>query len=161
MDKKVEELYSLLVPLHQNRLIVPRSCIAEVIRYTAPEATEGMPSWCRGFVHWNDRQVPVICFENLCGMDAAPTGGRTRIAMFHAIAGLLQGGFFGILTEGFPQLVRVNPEVMEPADRQAWPEDGPVLCQIRMINEYPIIPDLDRLERLIHECLATVGASVA
>jgi hypothetical protein len=31
-----DELYSLLVPLAGERLIVPRACVAEVIGYQAP-----------------------------------------------------------------------------------------------------------------------------
>ena len=58
-----------------------------------------------------------------------------------------------MLTEGFPQLVRVNREVVQPAARQAWPENGPVICQIRMINEYPLIPDLEAIEDLIEDAL--------
>ena len=36
MSTEAEELYSLLVPLAGERLIVPRACVAEVVRYTAP-----------------------------------------------------------------------------------------------------------------------------
>ena len=32
---------------------------------------------------------------------------------------------------------------------EGWPEGAPVLCRIRMINEYPLIPDLESLERMI------------
>ena len=32
VENQVEELYSLLVPLNQVRLIVPRACVAEVVR---------------------------------------------------------------------------------------------------------------------------------
>ena len=34
MPDKLEDLYSLLVPLNGNRLIVPRACVAEVVRYS-------------------------------------------------------------------------------------------------------------------------------
>jgi chemosensory pili system protein ChpC len=95
----------------------------------------------------------VISFEELAGLTPAEPGGRTRVAILNAISGRLAGGFFGVLTEGFPQLVRVNREVVQPAARQAWPENGPVICQIRMINEYPLIPDLEVIEDLIEEAL--------
>jgi len=148
-----EELYSLLVPLNQERLIVPRACVAEVVRYTPLEADERAPPWLRGLMSWNGRQVPVISFEELAGLVPAEPGGRTRVTILSAISGRLAGGFFGVLTEGFPQLVRVNREVLQPAARQAWPENGPVICQIRMINEYPLIPDLEVIEDLIEEAL--------
>ena len=38
------ELYSLLVPLAQERLIVPRACVAEVVTWQAPEKMEGAPT---------------------------------------------------------------------------------------------------------------------
>ena len=88
----------------------------------------------------------MLSFEELCGREAGEPGGRTRVAIFNAIVGRLDTGYFGVLTEGFPQLVRVNREVMKLDERQAWPAEGPVVCQIRMINEYPLIPDLERIE---------------
>jgi chemosensory pili system protein ChpC len=149
----VDEIYCQLVPLRQLRLIVPRSCLAEVIRYTPPVRPWPGPGWFRGFVPWTTLKVPVISFEDLCGREAGEAGGRTRIAVFNAIAGKLDSGYYGVLTEGFPQLVRVNREVIRPDERQGWPADGPVVCQIRMINEYPLIPDLERVEELLARCL--------
>lgn len=150
----VEELYSLLIPLYQGRLIVPRACVAEVVRYMPPQDRPEGPSWFRGFVNWNERRVPVIRIEELCGLEAAPPGGRTRLAIFHCLSGSIAGGVFGVLTEGFPQLVRVNRDVMEIYDEHAWPDDGPVICQIRMINEFPLIPDLEKLELMVRDVIA-------
>ena len=154
MGQRVEELYSLLIPLHQGRLIVPRSCVAEVVRYTEPEERPNGPAWFRGHMRWNELEIPVIRIEELCGLEPAAPGGRTRLAIFHCATDSLAAGFFGVLTEGFPQLVRVNRDVMEVHDEHAWPDDGPIICQIRMINEYPLIPDLERIETLIQDCLA-------
>ena len=83
---------------------------------------------------------------------ALPTiSSRTRIVIFHAMGGKLQSGFFGILTQGFPQLVRVNAEVVRPDPSRSFPERSPVICQVRMVNETPLIPDLQRLEQMIAE----------
>lgn len=149
----IDEIYCQLIPLRQLRLLVPRSCLAEVMRFAPPERTGPGPAWFCGFVSWTTLRVPVISFEELCGRDPGEPGGRTRIAIFNAISGKLDSGYYGVLTEGFPQLVRVNREVIRLDDRHAWPADGPVVCQIRMINEYPLIPDLERIEELLHHCL--------
>jgi chemosensory pili system protein ChpC len=147
----IEEIYCQLIPLRQLRLIVPRTCVAEVVRYTAPERpSAGSSGWFRGFFGWNNLRIPLLSFEDLCGRQAAEPGGRTRIAIFSSLTGKLDSGYYGVMTEGFPQLVRVNREVMRLDERQAWPADGPVICQIRMINEYPLIPDLERVEELLH-----------
>ena len=154
MSNQVEELYSLLIPLHDGRLIVPRACVSEVIRYSPPDERPDGPAWFRGYVPWNGEDVPVIRVEDLCGLESAAPGGRTRLAIFNCLSDSLDCGAFGILTEGFPQLVRVNRQVMEAHDAHPWPEEGPIICQIRMINEYPLIPDLEKLERLIGDCIA-------
>ena len=44
MEQQNEELYSMLVPLHQHRLIVPRACVAEVVRYVPSERVAGEPA---------------------------------------------------------------------------------------------------------------------
>ncbi|MCK6370824.1 MAG: chemotaxis protein CheW [Gammaproteobacteria bacterium] len=157
LKQGIDEIYCQLIPLRQLRLIVPRSCLAEVIRYAPPERSSPAPEWFRGLVQWTTLKVPVLSFEELCGRSAGVPGGRTRIAIFNAISGKLDTGYYGVLTEGFPQLVRVNREVIRLDDRQPWPPDGPVVCQIRMINEYPLIPDLERVEELLHRCLEGRG----
>ncbi len=69
--------------------------------------------------------------------------------VFYASTGQLRSGFFGVLTQGFPQLVRVNEEVLKLEAKDGWPDDAPVLCRVRMINEYPLIPDLEKLESML------------
>ena len=126
MSWEPSELYSLLIPLEGERLLVPRVCVAEVIMFSSPErASEGddLPSWCLGRVEWNGRRVPVVSFEGISGDETQKRTGRTRIAIFHAIGKDLKIGYFGINTQGFPQLVRVNRDVFSlESDQPSWPE---------------------------------------
>ena len=146
-----EELYSLLVPLANERLIVPRACVAEVISYQAPAEMSNAPPWYLGLISWSGRSVPVVSFEGAFGQVLPTVSNRTRIVMFHAPGGKLQSGYFGMLTQGFPQLVRVNADVVRPDPSRSFPERSPVICQIHMVNETPLIPDLQRLEEMIAE----------
>jgi chemosensory pili system protein ChpC len=146
-----DELYSLLVPLAGERLIVPRACVAEVIGYQPPAEMTNAPPWYAGLVSWSGRSVPVVSFEGAFGQTLPVVSTRTRIVVFHAPGGKLQSGYFGMLTQGFPQLVRVNADVVRPDPSRSFPERSPVICQVRMINETPLIPDLQRLEEMIAE----------
>jgi len=150
-DSPANELFSLLVPLAEERLIVPRSCVAEVVTWTAPEPMEGAPPWYLGTLTWSGRPVPVISFETACGHAMPPPGGRTRIVILVALTSRLPGGYFGIVTQGFPQLVRVNSDVLKPDTARIFPERMPVICQVNMLNEAPLIPDFERLEQMISE----------
>ena len=149
MSAEAEELYSLLVPLADERLIVPRACVAEVVRYSKPDQEAGAHSWMLGTTNWNGRSLPVASFEGALGKDVPAVTGRTRIVVFIASSGQLKTGYFGALTQGFPQLVRVNRDVLKLDSTEGWPETAPVLCRVKMINEYPLIPDLEKLEAML------------
>jgi chemosensory pili system protein ChpC len=143
------ELYSLLVPLAEDRLIVPRACVVEVVRFSKPETEEGAHRWMLGTVNWNGRDLPVVSFEGALGKEVPAVTGRTRIVVFYGSTGALKTGFYGVLTQGFPQLVRVNEDVLKLHTTEGWPADAPVLCRVKMINEFPLIPDLEKLEAML------------
>ena len=149
MSAETEELYSLLVPLADDRLIVPRACVVEVVRFARPDHEAGAHDWMLGTVNWNGRDLPVVSFEGLMGKAVPAATGRTRIVVFYASGGELKTGFFGVLTQGFPQLVRVNKDVLQLHTTEGWPSEAPVLCRVKMINEFPLIPDLEKLETLL------------
>lgn len=144
-----QELYSLLIPLVDERLIVPRACVAEVVRYTPPSHRDGQQNWMLGTISWNGRELPVVSYEGAIGRDIPSPTGRTRVVVFHGSTGNVRAGYFGVLTQGFPQLVRVNEEVLKFESSEGWPAEAPVLCRVKMINEFPLIPNLEGLERMI------------
>jgi chemosensory pili system protein ChpC len=151
VSDETQELYSLLVPLADDRLIVPRACVVEVVRFTQPNTEAGAHSWMLGNVNWNGRELPVASFEGALGKEIPVATGRTRIVVFYATSGQLKTGYFGVLTQGFPQLVRVNKDVLQLDATEGWPESAPVLCRVKMINEFPLVPDLERLENMLAE----------
>lgn len=153
MAEKLEELFSLLVPLNEARLLVPRACVAEVVRYSQPDRRPDLPAWFRGLIRWNEARIPVVWFEELCGLKPTEPGGRTRIVVFNAISKTLATGFLGIIAEGFPQMVRINRDVIELDDEYKVGTDSPVICQVRMINEQALVPDLEKLESMIQQHL--------
>jgi len=112
MSELRDELYSLLVPLAGERLIVPRACVAEVIGYQVPAEMTNAPPWYVGIVSWTGRNVPVVSFEGAMSLPLPSISTRTRIVIFHAAGGHVKAGYFGMLTQGFPQLVRVNADVV-------------------------------------------------
>jgi chemosensory pili system protein ChpC len=151
------ELYSLLIPLKNERLLVPRMCVAEVIAFADTErerGTEG-PEWYLGTIEWNGRRIPVVSLDGAATEPPRRTKrSRTRVVVFHALTNALRGGYYGLLTQGFPQLVRVNPDVLTLDREQPLPLNVPAVCRVRMIHEYPLIPDVERLEEMV----ATVAA---
>ncbi|MEM9172144.1 MAG: chemotaxis protein CheW [Pseudomonadota bacterium] len=153
MSAVAEELYSLLVPLSEDRLIVPRACVAEVVRLSTPQHLSGAPEWLLGHLNWSGRDVPVLSFEALLGRALPESGTRTRVVVFHATSGKLRDGHFGVLTQGFPQLVRVNRDVLKVDTTIDYSDIDPVVTRVRMINEYPLVPDFDVIESRLAQAL--------
>jgi chemosensory pili system protein ChpC len=146
-----EDLYGLMIPLADDRLVLPRTSVAEVMTWQMPEKIEAAPEWLLGTVQWNTRVVPVVSIEALSGRTLPAVGSRTRIAIVVGIAGHLTCGHFGIVTQGFPQLIRANADIVKPEPNQNFPDQGPVICRVQMLNESPVIPDLDFIEQLISQ----------
>lgn len=153
MTATAEELYCLLVPLGEERLIVPRSCVTEVVNYQVPTPMDGAPPWYLGTVAWGGRRLPLVSFEAACGRNPPRVSGRTRIVVMQGITPHAEsvGGHFAVLTQGFPQLVRLSPEALQTDDSRGFDERSPVCCRVRMQNESPLVPDFERLEQLIAE----------
>ena len=151
MTERIAEVYSLLIPLADARLLVPRACVAEVIGYQTPVPADNAPPWYLGLVNWNARALPLVSFEGACGLMIPLTNNRSRIVVFHALAGRAESHYIAIVSQGFPQLVRVSNDVVRPDNSRSFPERTPVLCQVRMLNETPLVPDLERLEEMIAE----------
>ncbi|MGH8298957.1 MAG: chemotaxis protein CheW [Steroidobacteraceae bacterium] len=151
MTERVLEIYSLLVPLAEGRLIVPRACVAEVVGFQVPAEMTGAPPWYIGTVPWSGKAVPLVSFEGACGQTIPVPTGRTRVVVFHCLGTRLDGGNFALVSQGFPQLVRVSSDVVRPDNSRLFPERSPVICQVRMVNETPLVPDLERLEEMIAE----------
>jgi chemosensory pili system protein ChpC len=149
MPTTPDELFCLLIALDGDRLLLPRSGVAEVMAWTEPAAMAGAPAWYLGTVSWNGQTVPVLSFEVASGRAAAAPSGRTRIVLVHALGERIPSRIFGIVTQGFPQTVRVTREVLKADPTRHFAEAGPALCQVRIINEVPLIPDLEWLESMI------------
>jgi len=149
MSERVTEVYCLLLPLAAGRLLIPRACVAEVIGNQLPAQLPGAPPWLLGSVRWNDIQLPLVSFEGACQQPGAPAGSRTRIVVMHTLGSRLNTANYGLLVQGFPQLLRVSADMLS-ADPSFLPDERvPVLSRARMLKDSPSIPDLEQLETMI------------
>ncbi len=155
MSETTQELYSLLIPLVGRRLLVPRACVAEVVGFSVSEGNNSDFAWYLGGLRWDGRLVPTVSFEGCCGDEIPAVGRRSRVVIFHATGSAFPERFFGIVSQGFPQLVRVNPGVLRKEADEKKNANLPILCQLRMVNEYPLVPDLEKLEEMILDAMGS------
>ncbi|MGD8378143.1 MAG: chemotaxis protein CheW [Gammaproteobacteria bacterium] len=152
-QQALKEVYSQLIPIDGGKLIVPRSAVAEVMGYTRPRPSEADRPWLLGNITWNNQDIPLVSFEGMCGLKVPEVTGRARIAVLYSINGRIEPSAFALLTQGYPYLVRVNPGVLSVDEKRQYAAEGPMLTHIRMANERPVIPDIERMEDEIAEAL--------
>jgi len=147
-------LHSLLIPLVGRRLIVPRACVAEVIGLGRFRLREQEPAWLLGDVAWSEHVVPLVSFEASCGDPVPDIGGRSRAVILRSLTGKLGRGGLAMLCQGLPQLVRVSEQVLALDTNGGELENAPVICRVKVVNETPLVPDLEKLETWVAELLA-------
>lgn len=161
MPQALEELYSLLIPLAGDKLILPRLSVAEVMGYARPLPVRGSPNWLLGLTTWQGQEIPLVSFEGLCGRKIPERANRTRIVVLYSIGAHMDPPVFALMTQGYPYLVRVNASVLGTDDEDSYGDDTPVLCRVRMANERPVIPDLEAIEEKLLSSLPKQRASGA
>jgi chemosensory pili system protein ChpC len=157
-QQRPSELYALLAPLDSERLLVPRGCVAEVIAYQAPQTVADAPPWHLGMINWNGRKVPLVSFEGAAGGAVSAPTARSRIVILNVASLSQAGGYLAVLSQGFPQLLRVTPEIVKLDASRQFPEDSPVICRLHMLNDSPLVPDLERLGQMVSKAMGAARA---
>ncbi|MGD8939177.1 MAG: chemotaxis protein CheW [Gammaproteobacteria bacterium] len=136
---------SQLIPLHNMRMVLPNTAIAEVISYYKPQSMEGMPPWFIGRFVWRGLQIPLISLET-AALDQAPeTGRRSRIIVLNTLTGSNQIPFYGIISQGIPRLMGLDHTTILDAPNA---QEGQkfVLRQVLVEGHPAVIPDLNAME---------------
>jgi chemosensory pili system protein ChpC len=145
MSMMPSEIASLLIPLESNNLLVPNSCVAEIVPYVLPEKSENQNAWLLGNVVWRDLDLPCISFEHLADNKSLSTKVE-RIAIFNTVSEAFDKRFYGVAINGIPRLARVvEQEIVEELIEQAAFEK----LNVQVNGEKCIIPDLEAIEKLL------------
>ncbi|HET7370290.1 MAG TPA: chemotaxis protein CheW [Gammaproteobacteria bacterium] len=145
--EKLDEVYSLLIPIADARLLLPRLAVAEITGFVRPRPpVADAPDWLLGRMPWHDLAIPLVSFEAFCGRPAPEASRRARVAVLHAVGAEIPERVFGLMIQGYPYLVRMNANVLHAAaDGDPEPWEGPVLARPRMANESPMVPNIEAL----------------
>lgn len=150
MAETVDDLYCLLLPVTDTRLLLPNTAVAEVVGYSSVRSADSGPGWFVGDVSWEERRVPLLSYEGACGDLPPEPSPRSRVALCYNIGERLDQDFLGVVTQGHPHLVRVERSIVELLGSAAS-EDTATLCHIKVGGSPAVIPDLVYLEKLLAE----------
>ena len=146
---------SQLIPLHNMRMVLPNTAIAEVISYHKPQPLENMPSWLTGMISWRGLQIPLVSLETAALEQAPETGRRSRVIVMNTLTGSNQLPFYGIISQGIPRLMGLDHSTILDAPN-AQESQKFVLRQVLVEGHPAVIPDLNAMENE----MASLGVTV-
>ncbi|MGY3040144.1 chemosensory pili system protein ChpC [Rhodanobacter sp. TND4EL1] len=155
-DPLPREIRCVLVPVGNQRLLLPNANIAEVITQSPPEPLAGAPAWLLGRIQWRGWRVPLVSFTELAGTEAGDAGLSVRVAVLKALGGNPKLPFIAILTQGFPRLTTLNAELIIPThDGKELPPG--VRAHVLVRDDVAMIPDMEWLEATLLDLYDDTG----
>lgn len=137
-----------LLPLNDMNLVLPNTCIAEVINMQPIEPIKKSAEWLLGRISWRGIHVPVISFEKANGVATVTNSKNTRIAVLNSLSGDKDIPFYGIVMQGIPKLLS-----LQMTDINAIKKPGvklPIAQQQAMVNDVAaVIPDQEKIEKML------------
>lgn len=148
------EIRGVMVPVTEGRVLLPNATVAEVISYTQPEAVAGAPPWLLGRLAWRGWRLPLVSFPMLTGRLEDESRTNARVAVLKAIGGTTGMPFIALLAQGFPRLTTITPEILIPTSDEV-PHAAGVRAEVLVRDDRAIIPDLDVVEGMVAQALAS------
>lgn len=155
-----EELYAVLISLAGDTLLLPNAAVAEVVSAERMEqAGPGAAPWLAGSLVYNERRIPVVRFEVLNGGARGEDTRRTRLAVVQAIGDRIAGGQYAIVCQGYPHLVTLNRNALQPAPVQVTDQPEFTLTRVAIANTHALIPNLEAVEHTLAAAEAVAPAA--
>ncbi len=151
-EKNNPAVRCVLVPLVGVHLLLPSSCLAEIVNYQPPQPQNDAPAWLQGTIDWRGETIPLVAVETLLGLEHPVPGHRSRIAVCSGLSTDSTLAYYGILANSVPRQARITAENIAAMDPMT---ESPLAKQwVQATTEQAVIPDLDGLEAEIQQILA-------
>ncbi|UXI69366.1 chemotaxis protein CheW [Tahibacter amnicola] len=147
------EIRGVLIPITNGRVLLPNATVAEVITFANLEKIPNAPEWLLGRLSWRGWRLPLFSFAILSGMTHEEGSTGARVAVLKALGGHAKMPFIAMLTQGFPRLTTVSPELLIPTGDEHHHPTG-VRAQVLVRDDQAVIPDLNQIEAMMAQALA-------
>lgn len=145
----------LTLGLHGAKLLLPNTLVAEVSESSAARAAANTPDWLIGFITWRGRNIPLISFEQLLGLDVPGRHDQSHMVVLNTLNGNPNIPFIAIEIQGLPHLSLFKHGTLE-YDENMKKGEPVILAGVRADGESMIVPNIDTIERM----LVNLGISV-
>jgi chemosensory pili system protein ChpC len=144
-----------LIPLVDMNMLLPNTCIAEVIALGELTPVENAPEWLLGMMNWRGVNIPVISFEAANGIAADAPTRHSRVAVLNGLTGDDKLPFYGVVSQGIPKLMALEKSAINAIKQ---PEQKLPLAseQIQLTDVTAVIPDQKKIEKLLLKVLKNI-----
>lgn len=149
MTETVKDVYSFLVPMLEDSLLLPNTVIAEIVPFmnvSLDDNIETSDQWKVGTVVWRNQTIPVVALERLQGKKDLGDIKRSRIAICYTLNGNEEVPFVALMVRGIPRLVPVADDNAEFIADEIQGQDNGVKAWVNVDGKKALIPDLDFIE---------------
>jgi chemosensory pili system protein ChpC len=143
-----EKVRSLWIPMREMNLLMPNVAVAEIGSYRTPAALPDTPEWFLGTVKWQDKEIPVISLESLCGMNMDSNQVFSRLMIVNSVRPDSPVSHYAIVTAGLPGMIQFGSDT---ANEVKEFKGEALKCTVHIGNETASIPDLEYLQGLLEE----------
>ncbi|MCB1606044.1 MAG: chemotaxis protein CheW [Xanthomonadales bacterium] len=149
----IRDIRGLMILVSNGRVLLPNASVAEVITYADPERVPNAPDWLLGKVGWRGWRIPLISFSLLAGMALEERTSGAKVAVVKALDNPQKMPYVGMLTQGFPRLTTISPDILVPNLDFTGERPG-VLVNLMVRDDQVVIPDMHAIESSITQALA-------
>lgn len=137
-----------LIPLAEMNMLLPNTCIAEVIAMGQLTPIEKSPDWLLGMMDWRGVNIPVISFEGANGIAADAPTRSSRVAVLNGVSGDEKLPFYGVVSQGIPKLMALEKSAINAIKK---PEQKLPLASehTQLTDVTAVIPDQHKIEKLL------------
>ncbi len=147
-DEKSSVIRAQLIPLSNMTIVLPNTCIAEVISLGELNPVKKTPRWFLGMMNWRGVRIPVISFEAANNIASNMPMHNVRATILNGISGNDKLPFYGMVSQGIPRLTRLDKSAISVIET---PEQKLPLVseQAQLVDATVVIPDLYKVEALL------------
>ena len=142
---------SLIVRLHKGSLILPVNLMAELV--TGNELSPSEHPGIEGWLHWRNRQIPVVSLESICMHDEASDSDEGKCLILHTVSSVPGLPFIALRVQGGLNTLDILPDTLRD-DHSGNVQRCPYVArQVRASHLLCFIPDLPAIEAVLAEIL--------
>ena len=140
----------LTMNLHGVEMLLPNTLVAEVTETTEVSSAVNAPDWLNGYVSWRGRNVPLVSFEQLLGVDTGMQRDTGHMAVLNTLNHNPQIPFIAIEIQGLPRLSVLQQGALEYDENEKYAKPVVLSC-LRVEGEPVIVPNIDAIEQMLED----------